>query len=295
MPKIHAYDRKGNVIQMQCFDNFFFPMFPFDKDSRTHIQDIIDLPIRDDDVLIWAYAKTGNHWLWEMIQMLNRGNTEYDKFTKENHTLDFMTPKMLEEMPSPRTLNSHFLFQHLPKGFFQTQHKIIVIHRDPKDVAVSWYNHMVGTNNISPYNGEFSDYLEMYLEGTVAYGSYFDYTRHILDTLEANPHINALQLFYEDMKEDTARELRRVQDFLGLPASDDLCKAVADACHFNKLKQVIDNRPDPLRGGWKEGFGMCRKGIVGDWMNWFSEEDQAYFDRIWRKKLAGTSFAERYR
>nr|KAG5698308.1 hypothetical protein BaRGS_017010 [Batillaria attramentaria] len=93
---------------------------------------------------------------------------------------------------------------------------------------------------------------------------------------------------------DPARELRKVADFLNIRASDELCKAVGDACEFQKLKEVIEHRPDPLRSGWKEGFGMCRKGIVGDWRNWFSPEDKEYFDRVFSNKLAGTSFAQRY-
>nr|KAG5698306.1 hypothetical protein BaRGS_017008 [Batillaria attramentaria] len=212
---------------MQYLDNFFFPMFPFNTDSRAHLHDIYNLPIRDDDVLLWAYAKTGycekrvlfvtyaktgycekrvlfvtyaktgycekrvlfvtyaktgyceKRVLFVtyaktgyrekrvlFVTYAKTGEAQYDKNTKENYTIDFMTTKMLEDMPSPRTLNCHFLFQHLPKGFFEKNNKIIVVHRDPKDVCVSWYHHMVGTDNISPYNGEFPDYLEMFVEGT---------------------------------------------------------------------------------------------------------------------------------
>lgn len=294
MPRVRVLDRKGNELELQYLDNFFFPLFPFQEDTRKHLQDVRNLHVRDDDVLMWSYAKTGNHWLWEMIQMVQRGNTEYDKHTKEDHTIDFMTPAMLEAMPSPRTLNCHFLFEHLPKGFFEKEHKVIVMHRDPRDVAVSWYHHILGTHNFTIYTGDFDDYLELFVEGTVTYGSYFDFTRNILDTLQSNPQIPVLHVFYEDMIADAAHELRRVADFLGMPTSDQLCQAVAQACEFQRLKQAISSRPDPLRAGWRDEFHMCRKGVVGDWKNFFSEEDKEYFDRVFRQKLAGTFFAERY-
>lgn len=295
MPKVNVIDQKGNMLQMQYLDEFFFPFFPFDTDASQHIRDIQNLEIRPDDILIWSYAKCGNHWLWEMIRMLHRGHVDYDQRTKEAHTTDFMTPDMLKELPSPRPLNSHFLHRHLPRQIFEKKTKTIILHRDPKDVAVSWYHHMIGTEGLFPYNGDFPDFLDLYLEGTVPYGSWFNFERSVLQSIKEHPDLPVHHMFYEDMKEDCARELRKMVKFLGMTASDELCQQVADACEFKKLKAVIADRPDPLRLTWKEGTeGMCRKGIVGDWKNWFSEEDKERLDKVLASKLGGTFLADRY-
>lgn len=295
MPRVNVLDRKDNMLQMQFMDDFFFPFFPFDSDPRQHVRDIQNLEMRDDDIFIWSYAKCGNHWLWEMIRMLCKGQVEYDQHTKEAHTVDFMTAAMLEKMPSPRPLNSHFLHRHIPQQIFTKKTKTIVLHRDPKDVAVSWYHHMIGTEGLFPYNGEFHDFLELYLEGTVPYGSWFDYELSVLESLDQHPDLPVLHVFYEDMKQDCAAELRKLVKFLGLSASDQLCQDVAEACEFKKLKAVIQDRPDPLRLSWKEGAeGMCRKGIVGDWQNWFSPEDRELHDKVLAEKLSGTFLADRY-
>lgn len=54
------------------------------------------------------------------------GSVQYDANTKENYMLDFMTPEMLEAMPSPRTLNSHFHFHHLPAQIKEKKIKFVV-------------------------------------------------------------------------------------------------------------------------------------------------------------------------
>ena len=72
---------------------------------------------------------TGTHWVWEMVQMLQAGEAKYDKRAKENLMLDFMPTEQIDALESPRTLNSHFLFRHLPKQIAQKKIKVIRISR----------------------------------------------------------------------------------------------------------------------------------------------------------------------
>ncbi|PVD36265.1 hypothetical protein C0Q70_03243 [Pomacea canaliculata] len=279
MPVIHAIDSGGNTMKALYVEGCFFPFFPFTKDPKRHLSNIRNLPIRDDDLLLWGYPRTGCHWLWEMICMLSKGSVQYDANTKENYMLDFMTPEMLEAMPSPRTLNSHFYFHHLPAQTKEKKIKFVVLHRDPKDTVVSYYSFMKGFAELFDYNGTFSHFLELFLEGTLPYGSFIDFEQHIMQTLEDNPDIPVLHVFYEDLLKNCAEELLKVQRFLGYAADEKLCSGIAAACEFKKLKQVIVDRPDPLRGDHKEGFeGVCRKGVIGDWKNFFSKEEEAAFN-----------------
>ena len=72
---------------------------------------------------------TGTHWVWEMVQMLQAGEAKYDKRSKETLMIDFMPTEKIDALESPRTLNSHFLFRHLPKQIAQKKTKIIRIDR----------------------------------------------------------------------------------------------------------------------------------------------------------------------
>ncbi|XP_055862714.1 sulfotransferase 1A1-like [Biomphalaria glabrata] len=100
-PLLEAYGRK------------IFP-FPGIKDLIAHVEATRNFPIRDDDVLVAAYTKSGTHWLWEVTQMLLRQTTDYEKRTKEQVMLE--SPGGLEraeQEPSPRILNSHYLPQEI--------------------------------------------------------------------------------------------------------------------------------------------------------------------------------------
>ena len=64
-----------------------------------------------------------------MVQMLQAGEAKYDKRAKEALMIDSMPTEKIDALQSPRTLNSHFLFRHLPKEIAQKKTKIIRIDR----------------------------------------------------------------------------------------------------------------------------------------------------------------------
>lgn len=70
----------------------------------------------------------------------------------------------LETFPSPRVLNTHFPFRMLPKQMKEKNTKIVLILRNPKDVAVSFYYHHLGMN-IFEYEGKFADHLKLFMQG----------------------------------------------------------------------------------------------------------------------------------
>lgn len=49
---------------------------------------------------------------------------------------------MVQDMASPRTLNTHVPYRWLPKQHIESGGKIIHVVGNPKDVAVSLYHHL---------------------------------------------------------------------------------------------------------------------------------------------------------
>jgi hypothetical protein len=74
--------------------------------------------------------------------MLQRGNAEYETKTKEAAFLDFQSPEIVDTIPSPRVLNSHYPCKLTPTGIFQKKCKIVHVIRNPKDVFVSLFHHL---------------------------------------------------------------------------------------------------------------------------------------------------------
>ena len=76
--------------------------------------------------------------------MLIKGNTEYTKEIKEFFFLEAIPDlDVVHNLPSPRPLNTHLPYRWLPKQLTEKGGKIIHAIRNPKDIAVSLYHHLV--------------------------------------------------------------------------------------------------------------------------------------------------------
>ena len=61
----------------------------------------------------------------EIVSMLIRGSADYAKHTKESTMLEFMEDlSLLDHLASPRLLNSHFYFAHLPEQLVEKRVKV---------------------------------------------------------------------------------------------------------------------------------------------------------------------------
>lgn len=157
----------------------------------------------------------------------------------------------------------------------------------------------------------------------VIYGDYFD---HLLPWYQRRADENVLFLTYEQLKEDTKGQVLRIADFLGddhgaaLREDEVLFQRILDACSLEnmkaffkdppsqRIKQIVKAAPEASpkstesqsRGaernvGKHEGSGFVRKGIVGDWKNYFSPE-QVEKTKAWiASKTSGSDVMELWR
>nr|KAG5703855.1 hypothetical protein BaRGS_031489 [Batillaria attramentaria] len=259
-----------------------FPDFPVE--NLTSYQSV---PLREDDVILCAYPKSGTHWLWEVCMMLLRGVSDTIPFKKSLQMLEFNSADKMAEYESPRVLNTHVLYDRLPSDAYKLKTKLVLVLRNPKDVAVSFYNHHMKLEKYYQYKGKFSDWLQLFLEGQVDYGSWFDYVRSwekVINSDVKNPiHV----IMYEDMKEDPVRETRRLAEFLGVTPDPELVKSVAAKCDFSRMandkKEYHDHQ-----------LVMFRKGIVGDWKNQFTVAEDEVFNATYAEKMKGSKLQFRF-
>ena len=81
------------------------------------------------------------------------------------------TVKYAALAPSPRVIKSHLPIDMLPPKLLDTC-KVIFVGRNPKDVCVSFYHHHILLSEFK-MTGTFLDFATMFLQGTLAYGSYW--------------------------------------------------------------------------------------------------------------------------
>lgn len=107
-------------------------------------------------------------------QIFNGGEVNSDSISKRIAFLDTLTsphfPIQVSEinsLPSPRIFKTHLPYKIIPKGASNnTTCKYIYIARNPKDVAVSYFNFITSSNLIgNGYSGPWEFCAKLFIEG----------------------------------------------------------------------------------------------------------------------------------
>ncbi|KAL3869431.1 hypothetical protein ACJMK2_042113 [Sinanodonta woodiana] len=240
--------------------------------------------------------QNGTHWLWEAISMIQRGSASTIPDIKQNHMIEVISAEDLAAIPSPRVLNTHFRFSQLPRDAIKKRCKIVLTLRNPKDLAVSFYNHHKNLVNLYKYDGKWENYLSLFNSGKVDYGSFYDYVLDWEQTIRENTNYPIHVIYYEDMKEDSGAEVRKLTKFMGVELSDDLIHAIAEKCSFKNM--VIDKigfENEVWKKMWRDEKPLFyRKGEVGDWKNWFTVAQNEEFDKMFAKRMSNSKLTFRF-
>ncbi|XP_045162526.2 sulfotransferase 1A1-like [Mercenaria mercenaria] len=294
MSGLEVVDAGGDVVQLVDVDGYRVCTFDREPEKEADIvREIKNFNCRHDDVFIIAPPKSGTHWVWEIISMLYEGRAETMQKSKSHQMLEHQTADILEGIKSPRILDSHLDIQHLPKQIFEQRLKIVHVLRNPKDLLVSYYNHVKGILCYG-YNGKWENFFSLFLNDELDYGSWFQYVREWEKFIRENPSHPIHVMFYEDLQENSIGEIKRLATFLELEPSEELIHAISEKCKFgNMYKDKM--YPDSVRREVYRGdFTMYRKGTVGDWKNWFTVTQNEVFDQHYKQKMAGSNLQFKY-
>jgi len=275
-------DANGATIRVFKKGDKLYPAFGGEK-----LASVKHLTIRDSDILLAGYPKTGAHWMYEIMYMLVTGKRETSKYGKDlGGFIDPLPNVIIDSLPSPRVLNTHFSYEELPDGIKEKNTKIVVTVRNPKDTCVSYYNHHKNIP-VYEYNGEFDAYFKLFMTGEQDYGSYYDATKKWDALAQTPPKENQiLMISYEDLKKNPDETVQKVADFLDVTVSAQGIKDILVACGFEKMKAAKSG--DAMAGK------LFRKGKTGDWKNWLSDAQSDEMDRMWRNKMADCAYEPTY-
>ncbi|RUS82400.1 hypothetical protein EGW08_009852, partial [Elysia chlorotica] len=177
------------------------PVFrcPVKIPPATHIRKMMALPMRESDVVLAGFVKSGNHWMVEILHMLTAGSTEYSSRLKEHDQLEFVNDlDSLEALPSPRVLNTNVYMAHLPQEIAHKRVKIVHVLRNPKDTIVSLYFHM---KQKAKSNFTLDNLIKGYVQDFYLYASHqFDFLRQMDEYIKAHPGHPVMHVQYEDLK-----------------------------------------------------------------------------------------------
>ncbi|CAL4181201.1 unnamed protein product, partial [Meganyctiphanes norvegica] len=139
---------------------------------------------------------------------------------------------LTEKCSHPRTLATY-----LPLSLFNPclldDIKIVYVLRNPKDVALSRFNHSRLVKR-EGFIGNMNQFIQYFVDENLLIGSYWE---HVADVWERKGHGNLHLIFYEDLKHDLLWEMKRLGRFLGVDLSADQVGKLAQHVSFPELER----------------------------------------------------------
>ena len=85
--------------------------------------------------------------------------------------------------------------------------------------------------------------------------------------------------------QDLLSHVRVIADFVNKQLSDELINRITEQCTFSGM---MKNAKSYLLRGTEDGPKLLRKGVVGDWRNHFTPEQNEMFEKEVLGKLKGS-------
>jgi len=230
------------------------------------------------DIYLVAYPRSGITYLSFMLANIKAVLEEFNyridyyiftKFIPDLHA----TPELIPVASSPRVIKSHEYFEELlervsVKGGGSIFPRVIYLVRDGRDSMISYYHYVKG---IYGWEGDF----ETFLNDTKIKGR--EWEKHIRGWLmndEVKDILNTkiLVIKYEDLRNHTVENLRRICDFIGFEGIDDnIINLAIERSDIRKVQEYERNFGAPRIRSVKN-FMFARKGTSGNWKEEFYEE-----------------------
>ncbi|XP_013871551.1 cytosolic sulfotransferase 3 isoform X2 [Austrofundulus limnaeus] len=273
------------------FDFHGVSMVKYFTDNWENIQ---NFEARPDDILINSYPKAGTTWVCYMLDLLYFSNMcpERQTFVPLHERVPFLEisspprPKgtdLIDQLStSPRLIKSHLPVQFVPKSFWEQRCRFVYVARNPKDSVVSYY-HFGRMNGIHPEVGDWSTFLQDFMEGKMVFGSWYEHVNSWWEKKQT--YSNLHYMFYEDLSENFGRETDRLCSFLGLSPSAEEKEKVRAAVMFDNMKQDKMANSSTIQIMNHEVSPFMRKGKVADWKNHFTVSQNEHFDKDYKQKM----------
>jgi hypothetical protein len=191
------------------------------------------LAVRADDTFVISYPRSGNTWTRFLIANLLRPQepVTFADIERLIPDAEAQSSRYLRGIPSPRTIKSH--------SYFDPRYpRVIYIVRDPRDVALSYYDFSRKYRQLED-GYPLERYLEDFTSGhllSAGWGTWGENVASWVYARGARPGF--LLLRYEDMKARPEQQVTRIAEFLGIPASPELLQTAIERSSADRMREM---------------------------------------------------------
>jgi len=186
-----------------------------------------------DDTFVVSYPRSGNTWTRFLIANLvypekNVGFSNIEKLIPDTSS---QSNRALKATPRPRIIKTHEYFDHRYR-------KVIYIVRDPRDVALSYYDFQRKYRQIED-GYPLEQYVDDFVQGrliSIGWGTWGENVASWMYTRGKRKEF--LLLRYEDMMKDTMHELTRIADFLGVAPEPQRLQQARERSSADRMREL---------------------------------------------------------
>jgi len=235
-----------------------------------------NLTVFPDDTFLVSYPKSGNTWSRFLIANLLRPNEKvgFSNIHEIIPGIDVVPHRDMLRFPRPRIIKSHQYFD--PR-----YRRVVYIVRDPRDVALSEYHAQRKSKRIDDQY-PLEKFVRSFLAGeSCDYGSWGEHASSWLSTRYGQPGF--LLLRYEDMLQDTARELSRMAGFLGLHATSEAIQEAVSRSSADKMRKLEKSQASQFNAtkDTRQDILFVRSAKGGGWRSELPEASILQIEQAW--------------
>ena len=231
-----------------------------------------------DDTFVVSYPRSGNTWTRFLIANLvyAEKKVSFTNIEKLIPDTSSQSNRVLKATPRPRIIKTHEYFDHRYR-------KMIYIVRDPRDVALSYYDFQRKYMQIED-GYPLEQYVDDFVQGRLISLDWGTWEENVASWMYTRgKRKEFLLLRYEDMMKDTMHELTRIANFLGIaPETQRLQQAIqrSSADHMRELEKLEADQWVATRNRRKD-IPFVRVARAGGWRNSLPETCVRQIEMAW--------------
>jgi hypothetical protein len=245
-----------------------------------------EVTVFPDDLFVVSYPKSGNTWVRFLV-----ANLMYPDSPATFSNIGTLVPDIyknkdedLKALRHPRVLKSH--------EYFDPRYpRVVCVVRDPRDVAVSYYHHLI-KKRVLREDVLMEQYIPRFISG--AFDNFKPWNENVESWLRARAEGKDILLVrYEDLRSDTAERLKQIGAFAKCPTSAVQIAQAIERSSFNTMRDLERRQGAQwvTSARSRTDIAFVRSGSVGGWRNAPGAESMAAIEGRWGATMRRLGYA----